>query len=104
MIEELNCRGEVLINVPADKKQLLELGLSESEADTELEAHQTKKELDKIRVYRDPLLVDADYSVNIALDKGISIESLRAYRQALRDITDNYQVFSDVVWPEKPTL
>lgn len=25
-----------------------------------------------------------------------------AYRQALRDITDNYTSIHDVVWPEKP--
>jgi hypothetical protein len=26
----------------------------------------------------------------------------RAYRQALRDITDTYTSLEDVVWPEKP--
>ena len=103
MITELNFRGETLINVPADMHLLLEMGLSKAEAEQALSTYQAEKELEKIRAYRAPLLIEADHLVNIALDKGLDMEPARAYRQALRDITDQYQVFADVVWPTMPT-
>ena len=44
---------------------------------------------DEIREIRKPLLVDADFMVNIALDKGDAIaeQKARVYRQKLRDMT-----------------
>lgn len=103
MIKQLNFRGETLINVPADMHILLEMGLSKDEAEQALSAYQAEKELEKIRAYRAPLLIEADHLVNIALDKGLDIEPARAYRQALRDITVENQVFADVEWPIMPT-
>ncbi|MCG7491525.1 phage tail assembly chaperone [Vibrio sp. Of14-4] len=103
MIKQLNFRGETLINVPADMHILLEMGLSKAEAEQALGAYQAEKELEKIRAYRAPLLIEADHLVNIALDKGLDIKPARDYRQALRDITDKAQVFADVEWPTKPT-
>ncbi|KJF95217.1 hypothetical protein UB39_07470 [Photobacterium angustum] len=69
-----------------------------------IEKYNQEKELEAIRSYRIPLLKEADYLVNFALDKGRNIEPFRAYRQELRDITKQYSYFSEVVWPEKPTL
>ncbi|NRD72694.1 hypothetical protein HQQ94_05410 [Shewanella sp. VB17] len=104
MIPKLVFRGETLINIPADKQLLEELGLSESEANNVLDDYQTGGELDKIRAYRAPRLVEADYLVNIAMDKELDIAPFRIYRESLRDITEHEQVFSAVVWPEKPEL
>ena len=104
MIEKITIRGEELINVPAEKSTLLELGLQETEAAAALRDYRTKKELDKIREVRAPLLIEADHLVNLALDKDLDIVPFRQYRQALRDITEQYQELSDVVWPVKPTI
>ena len=104
MIEKITIRGEELINVPAEKSTLLELGLQEAEADAALRDYRTKKELDKIREVRAPLLIEADHLVNLALDKDLDIVPFRQYRQALRDITEHYQELADVVWPVKPTI
>ncbi|MGD1507172.1 phage tail assembly chaperone [Vibrio harveyi] len=104
MIKEIIVNGEKLINVPADHEILIKLGLSEQQAIKCLQDYQSGKELEKIRMHRAPLLIEADHLVNIAMDKGADIAPFRSYRQALRDVTLNYQVFSDVVWPDKPTV
>ncbi len=104
MIKKLLVNGETLINVPAVKSVLVELGLTDSEADKVITDHNSAKELDAIRAYRAPLLIEADYLVNIALDNGVDIAPYRQYRQQLRDITQTYQTLKDVVWPQKPSL
>ncbi|ANW25818.1 hypothetical protein BA953_16610 [Vibrio coralliilyticus] len=60
--------------------------------------------LNLIRERRAPLLIEADYLVNVALDNNIDITPYRQYRQALRDITQTYTNLDDVVWPQKPLL
>nr|WP_255940658.1 phage tail assembly chaperone [Vibrio campbellii] len=57
-----------------------------------------------MREVRAPLLIEADHLVNLALDKDLDIVPFRQYRQALRDITEQYQELSDVVWPVKPAI
>lgn len=56
-----------------------------------------------IRSEREELLIEADYLVNIAADNGDADAeaAARAYRQALRDIT-NQDDPTDVTWPTKP--
>lgn len=57
----------------------------------------------EIRKQRAPLLVDADIAINKAMDKGEDVAPLRAYRQALRDITTTFaNDLANVVWPVKP--
>ena len=53
---------------------------------------------------RDNLMVEADYLVNIALDKGLDVAPFRAYRQALRDIPQTFSDPLSVVWPDKPVV
>lgn len=60
--------------------------------------------LNLVREQRKPLLIEADYLVNLALDNGVDIKPFRDYRQALRDITNNYQSSEGVIWPQKPSL
>ncbi|NHB94561.1 phage tail assembly chaperone [Photorhabdus cinerea] len=104
MIPKLLVNDEVLINIPADKNVLLELGLSESEANKIISDHWLEIELNKIRFHRESLLAEADRLVNAALDQQIDITPYRVYRQKLRNITNEYHFLSDVVWPEKPEL
>lgn len=46
--------------------------------------------LQKIREIRNELLKEADIVVNIAYDTGSGIAAAKAYRQALRDVTDAF--------------
>ncbi|MCC4238141.1 phage tail assembly chaperone [Vibrio anguillarum] len=66
--------------------------------------HNSAQEIEAIRLRRAPLLIEADYLVNIALDNGVDIAPYRQYRQLLRDITKTYKTLKDVVWPQKPSL
>lgn len=57
----------------------------------------------EVRAQRDKLLAETDWTQ--VLDAPISAESreaFRAYRQALRDITEQEGFPTDVVWPEMP--
>jgi hypothetical protein len=57
----------------------------------------------EIRKQRAPLLAQADIAINKAVDKGENVTDLRAYRQALRDITTTFaDDLANVVWPVKP--
>lgn len=58
---------------------------------------QVKK--DSLREARSQLLAETDWWANSDVEM---TDERRAYRQALRDITDNYSSLDDVVWPEKP--
>ena len=59
----------------------------------------TVQSLQMLRQERNAKLTETDY---LALsDNTLSIE-MSAYRQALRDITDNATSLDDVTWPTKP--
>lgn len=66
-----------------------------------------------IRDHREPLLSEADIEVNKLEDAAGDAAPMRAYRQALRDVTESYKadmstldavsdVAADVTWPVKP--
>lgn len=56
----------------------------------------------EIRAKRGPLLIEADIAINIAEDNGRDASALRAYRQALRDVTEQKKFPKSVMWPEFP--
>lgn len=56
---------------------------------------------DEVRRKRAPLLAEADWRIQMAEDTGARQEELRAYRQALRDITKQSNP-DEAVWPQKP--
>lgn len=57
----------------------------------------------EIRNQRAPLLIDADIAISKAIDNDKDVKALRAYRQALRDITTTFAGdLANVVWPVKP--
>jgi len=61
---------------------------------------EAEEQMRKIRLKRDRLLSETDYW---ALNDTVEMtDEQRQYRQSLRDITQTYNTFNDVVWPEKP--
>jgi hypothetical protein len=56
-------------------------------------------ELKQLRAKRDILLAETDWWM---MPDRTATDEQRAYRQALRNITDTYNSINDVVWPTKP--
>lgn len=56
-----------------------------------------------VRETRAPLLEAADHAINKAEDQGQDTAALRAYRQALRDVTKQADP-ENVIWPSPPTM
>ncbi len=57
---------------------------------------------DRVRMHRDWLLKESDWSVSIDATPKPSKEAWLEYRQALRDVPQNFDSPEDVVWPTKP--
>lgn len=67
---------------------------------TELE---NAEPLKLLRAERNAKLAETDWEIVMHKEKGTNIPAaLKTYRQALRDITNDYTSLDDVVWPEKP--
>lgn len=96
--------GETLYNVPAELGILIDMGFSEDRAsEICLEAeHEALWEL--IRAERHSKLTETDFTqvgdAPITEEKKLAFA---AYRQALRDLPQNFSNPNDVIWPEKPT-
>ncbi len=59
--------------------------------------------MQELRSTRDSLLNKTDWVVTKSNETGEPIpEEWKAYRQALRDITNHYSSLEEVVWPSKP--
>lgn len=69
--------------------------------DAAVDAVKRDLQWDEIRAQRVPLLADADWRIQRAEDDGQDATSLRAYRQALRDVTKQADPWV-VAWPAKP--
>ncbi len=60
--------------------------------------------LRRLRVERNRMLSESDWRVIRASETGVAMSNeWKAYRQALRDITQHYQNLDDVVWPTEPS-
>ena len=57
---------------------------------------------EQIRSQRDTLLKDSDWSVASDATPKPSKEAWLTYRQELRDLPQNFEDPSEVIWPEKP--
>ena len=56
-----------------------------------------------LRVERNAKLAETDWVITMHKELGTNIPAaMKTYRQALRDITNDYTSLDDVVWPEKP--
>ena len=73
---------EPIQGIPAHKKIA-----KKTNADQELR----DAKMDKIKVLRQLLLEEADIKINILADSGLDSSVWRAYRQALRDVTEPYK-------------
>jgi len=61
------------------------------------------RNLSSLREERNRKLAECDWLIVMHKEKGTNIPTAwKTYRQALRDITDDYTSLDDVVWPEKP--
>jgi hypothetical protein len=58
-----------------------------------------EQNLASLRNIRNNILAESDWMANSDV---AMTDEWRVYRQALRDITDNYTSLEDVVWPDKP--
>ena len=74
---------------------------AKAKAKTVWNAGATDRQKDKLRVLREPLLQEADVAIFKLEDAGATTTAWRTYRQNLRDITAQSDVFN-VVWPTKP--
>ena len=58
-----------------------------------------------VRAIRDGLLKDTDWLVLKYQEQATELPvELKAYRQALRDIPQQFDTIGNVTWPTKPTL
>ncbi|RPG29021.1 MAG: hypothetical protein CBB72_016475 [Muricauda sp. TMED12] len=57
--------------------------------------------LNELREKRDELLKETDWVGGTDVSDTLKAQ-WNPYRQALRDITENYTSLEDVVWPDKP--
>ena len=91
-IEYVNPRYDELV---AEAQSLVESVVPEIIPDEELAA----AEIRTIRRFRNQKLAETDWWANSDLTM---TQAQIDYRQALRDITDIYSTYVDVVWPTKP--
>ena len=79
--------------------QYILIGLSLEETDQQV----LSQDLNFIRKTREKLLMESDWTQlpnsPLTVEKQ---EEWATYRQALRDITNTYQIGQDLVWPPKP--
>ena len=72
-----------------------------------------QKKMDSLLKDREALLKEADIAINIAFDADEDITALKAYRQALRDVTETHKKadkswkvavdsLTEITWPVKP--
>lgn len=98
-----------ITGISTDYGQLyVELPTRDSVTDAELAAieqlvtaHVAIPSWDEVRRKRAPMLVEADWRIQRAEDQGDDLASLRAYRQALRDVTTQPDP-DNVTWPAAP--
>lgn len=93
----------------ADKVYIEGVGLQDltTEEQTAFDARRAANapwRMELLRVERNKLLAETDWVVTKHTEAGTTIPTeWVTYRQALRDITDNYSNLNDVEWPEKPS-
>nr|PMI58319.1 hypothetical protein BCU41_04005 [Vibrio lentus] len=78
------------------------MGLTESEARQAIIDESKQELVTAIRKKRAPLIAEADFMINSALDRNEDVTALRAYRQDLRDVPQNYIDTGKVEFPQKP--
>lgn len=60
-----------------------------------------QSDLNQVRTMRNMLIAETDWTQNNDVPEATKLK-WQPYRQALRDITDQYQSMNGIVWPDKP--
>ena len=68
--------------------------------DTKAKARDDQKELENVRIERNRLLAETDWTSNSDV---VMSDEMKKYRQELRDITKTYKTLDDVKWPKEPS-
>ena len=93
MVNKIYIEGQGVVNMDADESAAFDARRA-SDASWRTEA---------LRVERNRKLAETDWEITKHKELGTNIPTaLKTYRQALRDITNDYTSLDDVVWPEKP--
>ena len=93
MANTIYIEGQGVVDMDADESAALDARRA-SDAAWRTEA---------LREERNRLLAETDWLITMHKEKGTNIPTAwKTYRQALRDITNDYTSLDDVVWPEKP--
>jgi hypothetical protein len=91
------CRDKVFLEFP-ERNQALD---ADEAAAVEALLNDHPASWESVRQQRQPLLAEADWQIERAEDKGQDTTDLRAYRQALRDMTKQPDART-AVWPARP--
>jgi len=75
--------------------------LSANPTEEEIAAVTADNEIYHLRLDRNALLTESDW---MASGDRTMTQAQTDYRQALRDITNTYSSYLDVVWPDKPEI
>ena len=93
MANTIYIEGQGVVNMDADESAALDARRA-SDAAWRTEA---------LREERNKKLAETDWEITKHKELGTNIPTaLKTYRQALRDVTNDYTSLNDVVWPEKP--
>ena len=84
-----------------ESKNPADWGATWAEIKAKMDELTAAEPLKALRVERDRLIAATDWWASSDLTM---TEAQTAYRQALRDITAQYQSLETVVWPDKPTF
>ena len=76
-----------------------------AELETKWVEIENEAQWEEIRLKRTELLLRSDYTQlgDVSLSVRIAINDWKKYRQALRDIPQDFADLNEVVWPEKPS-
>lgn len=86
-------------DVAIESSDPADFGVTWSQVETKKAELVLAKPLNEVRQVRDRLIAETDWWASS--DLTMTAEQI-AYRQALRDITDNCTSLDDVTWPTKP--
>lgn len=87
--------------IEKDRFQDIEGGKTKTEQDAEYQADLDVSQKNTLRMLREPLLKEADWQIHKIEDASGDASAWRTYRQALRDVTKQSDIYN-INWPTKP--
>ena len=100
-----DAHGETLYNVPAEPEILMTMGFNAQQASEMCHAAKQEAQWARIRAERDSTLSQTDFTqVGDAPMTEDKQREFATYRQALRDLPQQFSNPNEVIWPPRPTL